>query len=288
MNIHAIEEVRDTDQESRPVLAIRFGRGRTGGTTFLDFLIQRARRAGRTVTIADGDRKKPTLAGLYPPGESGGALRPRGKDIADVMEWVTEITSQAAADQVSMVLDMGAGIVVVELAVDVHALVGEQRRNGIADRRAPTVADVQRAGGICRHEFNHRPTGQDACGAAVALALFEDAGDDRLPRRRRKKDVDEAGTGDLDPIEPGRGRERRRDGGGELARIALERIAELQRGVARVVAVLGEFGALERQRGRRDAGRDAGNRGAQAVSKQGSGVDQVSATKRGGRQSFAL
>ena len=47
MNIHAIEEVKDADQESRPVLAIRFGRGRTGGTTFLDFLIQRARRAGR-------------------------------------------------------------------------------------------------------------------------------------------------------------------------------------------------------------------------------------------------
>ncbi len=105
---------------------------------------------------------------------------------------------------------------------------------------------------------------------------------------RRKKDVDEAGAGNLDPIEPGRGRERGRDGGGELARIALECLAELQRRVARVVAVLGEFGALERQRGRRDAGRDAGNRGAQAVSKQGSGVDQGSATKRGGRQSIAL
>ena len=47
MNIHAIEEVKDADQDTRPVLAIRFGRGRTGGTTFLDFLIQRARRAGR-------------------------------------------------------------------------------------------------------------------------------------------------------------------------------------------------------------------------------------------------
>ena len=115
MNIHAIEEVRDTDQESRPVLAIRFGRGRTGGTTFLDFLIQRARRAGRTVTIADGDRKKPTLAGLYPPAETGGALQPRGKDIGDVMEWVTEITSQTAAAEVSMVLDMGAGDDVLEL-----------------------------------------------------------------------------------------------------------------------------------------------------------------------------
>ena len=47
MNIHAIEEINDAPAERPPVLAIRFGRGRTGGTTFLDFLIQRARRADR-------------------------------------------------------------------------------------------------------------------------------------------------------------------------------------------------------------------------------------------------
>ena len=45
MNIHAIEEINDASAQRPPVLAIRFGRGRTGGTTFLDFVIQRARRA---------------------------------------------------------------------------------------------------------------------------------------------------------------------------------------------------------------------------------------------------
>jgi hypothetical protein len=55
MNIHAIEKIKDAAQERPPVLAVRFGRGRTGGTTFLDFLIQRARRAERVVGIADGD-----------------------------------------------------------------------------------------------------------------------------------------------------------------------------------------------------------------------------------------
>ena len=35
MNIHAIEEIKDTATGSRPVLAIRLGRGRTGGTTVL-------------------------------------------------------------------------------------------------------------------------------------------------------------------------------------------------------------------------------------------------------------
>ena len=96
-------------QERRPVLAVRFGRGRTGGTTFLDFLIQRARRAERMVGIADGDTHNATLTQLYPPGEPGGAIQPRGSDVGDVAEWVTEVTSQMAAEQQSMVLDMGGG-----------------------------------------------------------------------------------------------------------------------------------------------------------------------------------
>ena len=117
MNIHAIEEVDERAGERAPVLAIRFGRGRTGGTTFLDFVVQRARRAGRTVAIADGDAHNATLARLYPPGEEGGAIRPRGSDIGDVTEWVTEVVSQMAADRSSMVLDMGAG----DKALEEHA-----------------------------------------------------------------------------------------------------------------------------------------------------------------------
>jgi hypothetical protein len=114
MNIHAIEEINDAGAERSPVLAIRFGRGRTGGTTFLDLLIQRARRAERAVGIADGDTHNATLARLYPPGEPGGAIQPRGTDIGDVTEWVTEVTSQMAAEQKSMVLDMGGGDKVLE------------------------------------------------------------------------------------------------------------------------------------------------------------------------------
>src|SRR5208283_4851557 len=109
MNIHAIEEITDVAEDRRPVLAVRFGRGRTGGTTFLDFLIQRARRAGRMVGIADGDTHNATLSQLYPPGQPGAAIQPRGSDVGDVAEWVTEVTSQMAAEQQSMVLDMGGG-----------------------------------------------------------------------------------------------------------------------------------------------------------------------------------
>ena len=66
------------------------------------------------VRIADGDPNNATLADLYPSEEQGGDLRPRGSDIGDVTEWVTEVTSQMAADQSSMVLDMGAGDKVLE------------------------------------------------------------------------------------------------------------------------------------------------------------------------------
>ena len=49
-----------------PVLAIRRGRGRLGGSLFLDLLIQRARHAGRRVQPLDGDLRSRTLASLYP------------------------------------------------------------------------------------------------------------------------------------------------------------------------------------------------------------------------------
>ena len=114
MTIHAIEEIKDLAADSRPVLSIRLGRGRTGGSTFLDFLVQRTRRKGRTIRVADGDRNHATLSEWYPPGESGGALRPRGAEIGDAAEWVMEVVSQMASDQVSLVLDMGASDTVLE------------------------------------------------------------------------------------------------------------------------------------------------------------------------------
>ena len=60
----------------RQVLAVRMGRGRTGGSTLADWVIQTARHEGRPVSVGDGDRRNPTLAGLYPPGVPGGATQP--------------------------------------------------------------------------------------------------------------------------------------------------------------------------------------------------------------------
>lgn len=91
------------------VLALRLGRGRTGGSTLLDLLIQLARAAGRNVLVCDGDRRNPTLASLYPPGTPGGATQPPSDEGPDSKEWLSDSISEAVQTEASLVCDMGAG-----------------------------------------------------------------------------------------------------------------------------------------------------------------------------------
>jgi len=109
MNIHSFEEATEPAAARTSVLAVRHGRGRTGGSTFLDLLIQRARRAGRSVIIGDGDRGNATLANLYPPGDKFGAVQPRSDDIADVSDWITSLSGEMVESGGSLVLDLGGG-----------------------------------------------------------------------------------------------------------------------------------------------------------------------------------
>ena len=92
-----------------PVLTVRHGRGRTGGTTMLNFLIERARIGGRSVLIGDGDRRNATLAGLYPPGSPGGASQPETDETADVKDWIRTLVGRMVEMHASLVLDLGAG-----------------------------------------------------------------------------------------------------------------------------------------------------------------------------------
>ena len=55
-----------------PRLLIRAGRGRTGGSTGLDLIIQRARHSHRRVKPLDGDLRSRTLSELYPPHDPSG------------------------------------------------------------------------------------------------------------------------------------------------------------------------------------------------------------------------
>jgi hypothetical protein len=78
-----------------PVLAVRLGRGRTGGTTGLSLLIDLARSQGRRIIAADGDRRNATLASFYPD-----AMQPPSDDTADVRDWIADVL-----DKITDVLD---------------------------------------------------------------------------------------------------------------------------------------------------------------------------------------
>ena len=100
----ALLDVRD------PCVAFRFGRGRTGGTTWLDVVIQFALASNRTVLVGDADRRNPTLSGIYPPGAPVSALPPPVSDeTADVKDFLTDAVGQAIRERRSLVIDMSGG-----------------------------------------------------------------------------------------------------------------------------------------------------------------------------------
>jgi len=96
-------------RSEKPKFIVRHGRGRTGGSTFLDFLVQHARSQGRSILIGDGDLQNATLSGLYPPGKPGGASQPKTNEIAEIIEWIRSLFLEMTEQQCSMVLDMGGG-----------------------------------------------------------------------------------------------------------------------------------------------------------------------------------
>lgn len=103
-----------------PVLFVRRGRGRTGGSTLCDWLIQRARRNGRRAQALDGDLRSRTLATLYPIVSPGGthipdaASCPDDEALGTIRNWMMAELNAMAEDRVSRVLDLGGGDRVVQ------------------------------------------------------------------------------------------------------------------------------------------------------------------------------
>ena len=94
---------------SRDAVAFRLGRGRTGGSTLLDLLIQLARGDGRPVIVGDGDRRNPSLSALYPPGQPGAASAPPTDDTQDMKDWITGLIGEAIEERSSLILDLSGG-----------------------------------------------------------------------------------------------------------------------------------------------------------------------------------
>lgn len=91
------------------VLCMRHGRGRLGGSTLLDLLIQLGRDQGRSIIVGDGDRGNPTLASIYPAGTPGGASKPKSDEVPDVKDWITDCVGEGIRLSASVVIDLGGG-----------------------------------------------------------------------------------------------------------------------------------------------------------------------------------
>lgn len=114
-SIDAPESIETPAVVRRPVLAQRKGRGRLGGSRFLDLLVQRARAANRRVKVLDGDLRSRTLAEIYPAVDRtgkpvrDGASAPRSEELPDMKTWLFEQLDAMVEDRVSRVLDLGGG-----------------------------------------------------------------------------------------------------------------------------------------------------------------------------------
>jgi hypothetical protein len=117
----------------------------------------------------------------------------------------------------------------------------EQPRQGIAVGREPAVADVDRAGGVGRHELDHDLlAAAQLRGGVRRRALVDDLGEDVVQPGGCEAEVHEARTGDLDGLDVRRqvGVEVLDELGGQLARVAPGLLGRGERHVRGPVAVL--------------------------------------------------
>lgn len=98
-----------------PWWLIRCGRGRVGGRTFLNFVIDWGRHRGRRVKPLDGDLRSRTLTSLYPftKGDRGmdvdAAVSPSSEELIDNKKWFTAELDASVEDGVCRAIDFGGG-----------------------------------------------------------------------------------------------------------------------------------------------------------------------------------
>jgi hypothetical protein len=92
----------------RPVLVIKYCRGRLGGSALLLAIAQRAKWSGREVLLIDGDESSKTLRTYYPSGPNA-ALVPDGTDAVAFKDLILKHMSLMVADRISRVIDLSGG-----------------------------------------------------------------------------------------------------------------------------------------------------------------------------------
>ena len=140
---------------------------------------------------------------------------------------------------------------VVDVVLALHVVPGrfEEVRDAGAVRGAPSVPDVQRAGGVRGHELHLDAAAFAERRAREPRAFAEDAAHHRGERLRRDAEVDEAGIGDRDRGDRGRFRQPRHDALGDLARLGASDARQGEGDGAREIPVAVPAAALDRDLG---------------------------------------
>ena len=152
------------------------------------------------------------------------------------------------------VVDLRAGVVVIELAVNLPALRGQKVAQHVTQRRLAAMADVQRAGGVGRDELQHHLL---AVGRLLPelFTLGQHLVHHTLVGGGREPEVDEARAGNLglgDEIGcTGLCHQRGHQLLGHRTRRLLQRTGQLHGQVGGQIPMVGLPGALKRRRHRR-------------------------------------
>ena len=129
----------------------------------------------------------------------------RSRQLDDVLAPVAVLgrllARHAGGDRVGEAVDLGAGVVDVVLALDLVADRLQQAHQRVAVGGVAAAADVQRAGRVGGDELDQDPLRRLDRGRAEVVAGGDQGGQRAPVPGVGEEEVDEAGAGDLDPLE---------------------------------------------------------------------------------------
>jgi len=161
------------DLTGKPKVWLTIGRGKTGKTTLIRFLVEETMGAGRQVLIADVDRTNATLTSYFE-----GVQRPPEGDESSVSAWLEKLLTFAMAQKLSAYIDLGGGDTTLRrLVSEVRDLVAMLEASGITVVAAyllgPQTDDLSPLATLETPGFQP---------AATALVLNEGLVESSLPR----------------------------------------------------------------------------------------------------------
>ncbi len=144
-------------------------------------------------------------------------------------------------------VDLLAVVIEIVFAHDFGTVGFEHAGHRVADRRPAGAADMDRAGGVGGHEFEVEGLSGQVVVTTELRTLFEYGVHDRRGGRGIKRDIDEAGAGDLDGGDPVGGLQACGEQFRQITRLHAGLLSQLHGSVRRPVAVAAVLGTHDRE-----------------------------------------